>query len=410
MKSWLTKILTTYLGFCLILGSYSVDAQNARLNNGSFEDVPRQGKFQSQSIKGWFDCGAVHFPNTTPPDIHQGNTNFWENELGSAHGKTYLTLVVREDDTYETLSQKLLGTLKEGQCYTFSISLARSTSYLSHTKDNQIKKQNFIQPAVLRIWGGNDYCDNEELLGESDPVENTNWKDYNFKLEPSSDYTYITLEAYFKTPTFAGYNGNVCIDHARDFIVIDCEQEEVVAIAEVKKEVTKKVMPSFKRKKKVDTTVYVRPEKYVKTDTIVYTKPQKKSEKKRLMADLDMDKIEVGQTIKINNLYFEIDSSSINVESFEALNELYDFLTEHPNVRIDIEGHTNGVHGIDHEYCDELSTKRAKAVANYLINKGIPQDRLTYKGYGKRKPIASNRTEAGRKKNQRVQIKIISLG
>ncbi|RMD97408.1 MAG: OmpA family protein, partial [Bacteroidetes bacterium] len=57
----------------------------------------------------------------------------------------------------------------------------------------------------------------------------------------------------------------------------------------------------------------------------------------------------------------------------------------------------------------KLSTERAKAVADYLILKGIDPERLKYKGYGKRQPIDTNRTAAGRKRNQRVEIKILSL-
>ena len=53
--------------------------------------------------------------------------------------------------------------------------------------------------------------------------------------------------------------------------------------------------------------------------------------------------------------------------------------------------------------------QRAKEVANYLVNKGIPLERVQYKGYGKRKPLVSNKTPMGRKKNQRVEIKILSM-
>ena len=60
--------------------------------------------------------------------------------------------------------------------------------------------------------------------------------------------------------------------------------------------------------------------------------------------------------------------------------------------------------------CDKLSNDRAKVVAEYLTDKGIPDERLTYKGYGKRRSIASNLTKEGRKKNQRVEIKILSIG
>lgn len=74
---------------------------------------------------------------------------------------------------------------------------------------------------------------------------------------------------------------------------------------------------------------------------------------------------------------------------------------------MEIGGHTNG--NCDHPYCDRLSQDRAKTVANYLIQKGISIDRVRFKGYGKRKPVASNATLQGRKKNQRVEITILEM-
>jgi outer membrane protein OmpA-like peptidoglycan-associated protein len=57
-----------------------------------------------------------------------------------------------------------------------------------------------------------------------------------------------------------------------------------------------------------------------------------------------------------------------------------------------------------------LSSARAKAVADYLIAKGISRERIQYRGYGKRQPIDTNETPEGRRRNQRVEIKIISFG
>ena len=404
----LTLITTLLIGASLLGIPTDCNAQDVRLTNPSFEDQPRKGiydarqRLRSSPILGWFDCGAVLFPTASPPDIHQGSTNFWDNELSSAHGKTYITLVVREDDTYETISQKVMGTIKAGKCYNFSISLAKSKTYLSHTAVNQHQKQNFIVPAVLRVWGGNSNCDIGELLAESEPVNNTDWETYEFFIEPSSNYTYITLEAYFKTPTFFGYNGNICLDNASHFVMVSCDDpQQIIAEAKVGKEVKESVLPSFRNPKK-EKEVFANTTKAPKIDTIVYKKP------KKLLVELERKKLKLGQHIKIDHLYFGADTDTIGVESFEVLNEIYTFMKENEDVKIEIGGHTNGAPS--HQYCDHLSNGRAKAVANYLISKGIVDNRITYKGYGKRKPIASNGSEKGRKKNQRVEIKILSLG
>jgi outer membrane protein OmpA-like peptidoglycan-associated protein len=129
--------------------------------------------------------------------------------------------------------------------------------------------------------------------------------------------------------------------------------------------------------------------------------------REKYLPDLAIDKIKVGQTLKINHLYFESDSSDVTEVSFEVLDELYDFLSTNQNVAIEIGGHTNNIPS--HEYCDNLSSARAENVAQYLYVKGIHQDRIGHKGYGKRNPIATNESLAGRRKNQRVEIKILSI-
>ncbi|WP_235295649.1 OmpA family protein [Portibacter marinus] len=128
--------------------------------------------------------------------------------------------------------------------------------------------------------------------------------------------------------------------------------------------------------------------------------------KAKIMADLSIDRVTVGQKLEIKNIYYEADSTDITLDSYESLDEVYEFLLENDHVKIEIGGHTNSIPS--HAYCDRISTARAKSVADYLYDKGIPEDRISYKGYGKRQPIASNETKEGRRRNQRVEIEIIS--
>ncbi|MDF1697469.1 MAG: OmpA family protein [Saprospiraceae bacterium] len=129
--------------------------------------------------------------------------------------------------------------------------------------------------------------------------------------------------------------------------------------------------------------------------------------KEKYIPELDITKVGVGQTLRINELSFEADSTILNPESFEILDEVYEFLSLHEKVVVEIGGHTNTIP--PHEYCDKLSTSRAKSVAEYITARGINPSRISYKGYGKRQPLTESRSASARKKNQRVEVKILSL-
>lgn len=119
------------------------------------------------------------------------------------------------------------------------------------------------------------------------------------------------------------------------------------------------------------------------------------------------DSIFVGKTIVLKNLFFEFDKSELLPQSFIELEHLIGFLNENPRMKIEIAGHTDD-RGSE-EYNEKLSNARAKSVVDYLIKRGVSEYRLRYRGYGKSRPIESNKTEAGRAKNRRVEFKILSL-
>ncbi|MBK7873238.1 MAG: OmpA family protein [Saprospiraceae bacterium] len=128
---------------------------------------------------------------------------------------------------------------------------------------------------------------------------------------------------------------------------------------------------------------------------------------KRILPTLTLDMLKTGEAIRMEQLQFDADSTTINEPSMPVLNELFDFLTDNPAIVVEIGGHTNNLPPDD--YCDRISTERAQAVSTYLVGKGIDPKRLYAKGYGKRKPIASNDTADGRRRNQRVEIRILEL-
>jgi outer membrane protein OmpA-like peptidoglycan-associated protein len=391
-----------FAGLIILCASVYLTAQadTVRLVNGSFEGQP----MASRTPYGWVDCG---FKGETPPDIQPSGTFMVTRE--AYEGNTYLGMVVRDNDTWERVSQRLTTPIQAGTCYSFTIYLCRSSVYLSPDPSSsalqgrdipQIKPKSYTQPAVLRLWGGSGYCSQRELLGETPTVENTNWQAYTLTFEPSQTHSYFELEAFYKTPTLLPYNGNLLIDHASPLVPVPCPGDPIAA--HKPNQVEKKTSPQqIQVPKKQTQPAPPKPIESVEMAKIP-TGPQEK-----IIKELDRKTIKEGQTIRIEKLYFKADSSSVEPDSYSVLEEIYHFLNENREVIVEIGGHTNG--RPPHEFCDQLSAARAQAVADYLLSRGIDASRLQVKGYGKRNPIASNKTLEGRQKNQRVEIKILSL-
>ena len=408
-----TKGLTIAIGIAFWAGIPLTGQETIRLQNPSFEDMPRKGVPGMPSIKSWHDCGLSKFPTESPPDIHPVMNNAWDVALQSYDGNTYLGMVTRANDTYESLSQALSSPIQDGVCYSFTAFLAQSDQYKSATSRTQQlgtnALENFVRPAVFMIWGGNYFCEKAELLGESPPVTNSEWMQYKFVFQPQHTYKYITIEAFYKTPILEGYNGHVLVDALSDLVPIECPlfpQDLVaeVSVPPVKVEVATASGGNSSSTIKKSTTSGN--SGTIKSGTI---SSGQKSFSPVLLKELIPGKVYVGQKIRLDHLYFKADSVNLMSDSYQVLDELAAYLKEYPKTVIEIGGHTNTVPPED--YCIHLSTQRAKSVQEYLITQGVPANRLQYKGYGKSDPIIAydKYNKDARLKNQRVEIKILAL-
>lgn len=101
-------------------------------------------------------------------------------------------------------------------------------------------------------------------------------------------------------------------------------------------------------------------------------------------------------------ILFDTGKSTIKPQSEPVLNNIADILDDYPNVAFRIEGHTDSVGS--ESFNKKLSQDRAQSVMNYLIDKGIPSERMTAVGYGEERPLADNSTSEGRRSNRRVEI------
>ncbi|MBI9066729.1 MAG: PD40 domain-containing protein [Salinivirgaceae bacterium] len=121
--------------------------------------------------------------------------------------------------------------------------------------------------------------------------------------------------------------------------------------------------------------------------------------------NIELDRVQPGQKVILENIFFATDSYELLPESNTELLKIQEFLEHNPKISIEIGGHTDNQG--DSEYNLSLSEKRAKAVYNYLSAKINSENHITFKGYGEKYPIASNDCEQGKAKNRRTELKII---
>lgn len=130
---------------------------------------------------------------------------------------------------------------------------------------------------------------------------------------------------------------------------------------------------------------------------------------REIKKNINLIPVKEGQTMVLNNLFFNQSKFNILPASYPELNRIIELMQEYPTMEVIIEGHTDG--------SDEnmmlnvkLSQERANEVKKYLAEKGqIDTKRIQTKGWGQSKPIASNATEETRKKNRRVEFTILKL-
>ena len=122
--------------------------------------------------------------------------------------------------------------------------------------------------------------------------------------------------------------------------------------------------------------------------------------------DIALKGLKVGAKIVLKNIFYDFAKATLRQESVTELERLLKIMNDNPNLKIELGGHTDNV-GTETNN-QKLSEARAKSVVDYLLQKGVSKDRLTYAGYGEMKPVATNETDEGRQLNRRTEFKVIS--
>src|SRR5262249_37118940 len=109
-----------------------------------------------------------------------------------------------------------------------------------------------------------------------------------------------------------------------------------------------------------------------------------------------------GLIVNMSDVLFDTGRYTLKPGAREKLAKVSGIILAHSGLRIDVEGHTDSVGG--DEYNMKLSEDRANAVRAYLVQQGVGADKVTARGFGKTKPVATNNTGAGRQANRRVEM------
>ncbi len=118
-----------------------------------------------------------------------------------------------------------------------------------------------------------------------------------------------------------------------------------------------------------------------------------------------LDSVTIGSVATIEDIYFDFNKATLKSESFFSLDKLAELLHSNEHWVVRIEGYTDSIGSA--EFNKVLSHDRAQSVVSYLISKGIVSERLQAEGFGAASPVADNSTEDGRRKNRRVELRLI---
>lgn len=120
--------------------------------------------------------------------------------------------------------------------------------------------------------------------------------------------------------------------------------------------------------------------------------------------EIELKNIAVGSKIALRNIFFAFNQSALDPKSNTELDRLVKLMKDVPGLKVEISGHTDNIGS--ESYNQKLSEDRAAAVVAYLSSKGVDKSRLTAKGYGSTRPVATNNNDEGRSQNRRTEFEI----
>ena len=359
MKSWL---LAFWMGLCTVVASSQALTFENIVPNPGFEDIKLNphgwfymGSHFSESIDKWSsptvaspDIFAPSFvipPNWTKrgfgkPNPYEGDSYIGITTYGCKNGKPHCREYVQVE-----LTEKMVP----GQRYRVSL-------WVSHFENSLAANNIGVYFSENPLWDlGTETLHLKPQINESSPILITDnkWVYYRHDFIPEVEFKHLTI-------------GNFYVD--------DFTQTEVL------------------KKDHFNFAYY-----YIDMVTVQKIQPIIPKDD----SDLIKPPFEVNKIYQLDNIYFAFNETKFLPASFIQLNKLLKLMRKYPQINIQILGHTDNI-GHD-DYNDELSTQRAKAVADYLFRHEITRSRVSFKGYGSNLPMAPNK-DGTRNLNRRVEF------
>lgn len=365
--------------FLFIFHSFISVSQNLVLNP-SFEDHSTYKCFVNlggfnNGVLDWSipNHGSTDFFDTCSEDMGANNYNgIQKPKTGSSFAGMYLYT----DKNYrEYVQGELSKILVEGKKYkmTFYLSLADKSSYA--LKDIEV----LITEEKLKPCHNSNACD--KTIKPSKATEG------KFKMYSNPDNIYLSNKESWMAYTFEftaeGYENYFSIGN-------------FYRNAKTKKEDVLSNSPFLFSYYYIDN---------VSIEPFEKEEEEEENIKKETLKTVEEPTIKTNEVYTFKNVLFEFDKAELLAISEVELNQLYKHLEANPELKIQIFGHTDTI-GLETRN-QELSEQRAKAVSDYLIEKGLNVTRITSFGFGSTQPISTNDTEEGRQLNRRVEFKLI---
>lgn len=363
----------------LFLSKFSC-AQNLVYNGGFeiYKDCPDEiSEFEIEKAIGWKNPNkgtADYFNSCSKNKIYLTPDNYIgksETHAGNAYaGFGYYF----KDKHIEYIETHLIKKIEIGKIYCLEFFVKKPTSY----------RFSFDELSVL--FSKEEIKTNNADFFSKEIIANNDFISFKIPAQKKDEWTRVSL--IYKPKTEG------------QFLIIGFNQPESLA----KLHIQSKTIGSYYY---IDDVSLIEIKDSSKCICNIITEPLKKdSVKIEVTKSLNQYDDAINKTLTLNNIVFETNKSDLLTSSFVELNKLSDYLKEHPQYTIEISGHTDNTgNELDNL---KLSKDRAKAVVDYLINKGIANKRLIYNGYGNKNPLVLNDTEEHKKINRRVEFKIIS--